>query len=581
MRLSRLAAGSILSTAFAFSCGSTSDDHVGSVERGGKGGVGESGAGGADEGLGGAVHTSGGNTNSGGVSGAETGSGGDTTASGGQSNEAGMGGNPPVVSAGAGAGGETSSEGGAPSISGNAGAAGAPELCATDGTVCSTGYGDGLCCAGACVAGNCCAASDCGANDGAGYVCSDNHCVNVAGSLSGLLWQLPCSGESSSTSCPTTANVNVSTNLGGAEGVTYDVKLHFRGVVEQKTYSGGCGDGSYWVTGGSYDGGDPYNIYRLTVSSPPQTFYLNSGTSNQTRVFALDFEQTILMNAGATITLFADAVDSQEIKNIDAQNNPVEVSGVSLAQPYDGQFIQMDVETVTPEPTTSTPVSGSAGSALSFHAAQFVTVPTATSLQPSSLTQEVWFNFSGASGGYNSLFGMPYQTGTADSYTIWFQDGVLHAGVQVSSPAGAAAVTWQAVNEWHHAALTFDETSKLETFYIDGLPVSCATVSTAPSYDAHPLVIGADYDNTLLNGYWNGKLDDVRLFSTARTASQVWADMHAHKLGPTAGLVGEWNFDEGAGQVVGDASGNGNDGVLGTTDAEEAADAEWVTSDAP
>ena len=28
------------------------------------------------------------------------------------------------------------------------------------------------------------------------------------------------------------------------------------------------------------------------------------------------------------------------------------------------------------------------------------------------------------------------------------------------------------------------------------------------------------------------------------------------------GLVGKWNFDEGAGSVVGDSSGNGNDGVI-------------------
>jgi len=415
-----------------------------------------------------------------------------------------------------------------------------------------------------------------------GEVCSDGTCENVAGALAGLLWKLPCSSEASSNVCNTIANTSVSTQLGGAPGITYDVKLHFRGVVEQKTYSGGCSDGSYWLTGGAPNG-DTYNVYRLTISSPPQTFYLNRGTSSIERAWALDFEQTLRIDAGATVTLFADAVDNQEIKNKDELGQPFAVPNVSLAQPYDGQFIQMDVESVEADAvgSHSSVGQGSAGSALSFSGAQLATVADAAAMHAASITQEAWFNFAAPSGVYSSLFGKTYGAGSQDSYTIWFQDAALHAGIGAASTSGVPAVPWTTYGEWHHAALTYDGATQIQALYVDGLPVSCLPAGGAVLYDSHALLIGADTDNGSTNGFFNGTLDELRLFSVARTPAQIWADMHTHRLDVQAGLVGQWTFDEGSGQTTADSSGNDLSAWLGTTDAVEASDPTWVASTVP
>lgn len=415
-----------------------------------------------------------------------------------------------------------------------------------------------------------------------GEICHEGSCQNVAGTLAGLLWELPCASDLGGNVCSTVPGTNVSTQLGGTAGITYDVKLHFRGVVEQKTYNGGCSDGSYWLTGGASNG-DGYNVYRLTISSPPQTFYLNRGSSNITRSWALDFTQTIRIDAGATVTLFADTVDNQEIENKDAQNQPISVSNVSVAQPYNGQFIQMDVESVEADPVGShdTVGGGSAGSALSFSGAQLATVTDAASLRVADVTQEGWFNFAAPSGVYSSLFGKPYGAASQDSYTIWFQGGALNAGVGASSPSGVPTVPWTTYNEWHHAALTYDAAAQVETLYVDGLPISCGVASGAVPYDDHPLLLGADMDNGAANGFFNGSLDELRLFSVARTPAQIWADMHTHQLGARTGLVAEWTFDEGSGQTTADSSGNSNSAVLGSTGAVEASDPTWVTSTVP
>jgi hypothetical protein len=49
---------------------------------------------------------------------------------------------------------------------------------------------------------------------------------------------------------------------------------------------------------------------------------------------------------GAVLTLSADPVDAGEVKNIDANLNPVSIDGTSVPQPYDGQFMLMDVTNI-------------------------------------------------------------------------------------------------------------------------------------------------------------------------------------------------------------------------------------------
>jgi hypothetical protein len=80
----------------------------------------------------------------------------------------------------------------------------------------------------------------------------------------------------------------------------------------------------------------------------------------------------------------------------------------------------------------------------------------------------------------------------------------------------------------------------------------------------------------VLSGFWNGALDEVRLFSTARTADEIWADLHTHELGATAGLIGEWTFDDASGQVAVESSGNALDATLGSSNAVEASAPVWI-----
>ena len=227
-----------------------------------------------------------------------------------------------------------------------------------DGTACVLASGGpGNLCNGVCVDTqtdpmNCGGCVSCQA----GAACVLGQCQDVVGSFQGLRWSIPCAGVLDPAECDASSPAPQSTTVQGTAGVTYAVTLRFRGVVEQKTYSGGA-DGGMAATGttasffveGATPAGDGYNVYSLTISAPAQTVYLNSGTSYIGHCWPIDYTVTLPMQSSASVSLSADTVDGIEITNLDANGNPIVVPAIPPAPAaYDGQFIQMDVTNVVP-----------------------------------------------------------------------------------------------------------------------------------------------------------------------------------------------------------------------------------------
>jgi hypothetical protein len=126
--------------------------------------------------------------------------------------------------------------------------------------------------------------------------------------------------------------------------MTYDVTIRLRGVVEQKTYTDYTSSDGMWIEGGTPDGGS-FNIFRLHVSSPDKTYYLNSGASGYDECFLIDIQRTIVMDNGAVLTLLADSGgDNLGTRNMDGDEEPIVVTGVApYPSAFNGQFVQIDV----------------------------------------------------------------------------------------------------------------------------------------------------------------------------------------------------------------------------------------------
>lgn len=113
------------------------------------------------------------------------------------------------------------------------------------------------------------------------------------------------------------------------------------------------------------------------------------------------------------------------------------------------------------------------------------------------------------------------------------------------------------LGSWQHVAAVFDGTKK--QLFINGV-LSAERDFTGPLVSTtFPVVIGgqATLDRTL-----EGGVDNVRLWSVARTAAEIAAHNLETLRGSEAGLLGDWRFNEAAGTVALDATPAGRNGIL-------------------
>jgi hypothetical protein len=136
-----------------------------------------------------------------------------------------------------------------------------------------------------------------------------------------------------------TDNFTVQKQFGGEKGKRYQVTLRFRGVVEPMMYKNGQQVGEYFYIGGEKNNAT-YNVYQITVSSPPSHYFLNRQDKVGHQIFTIDYSQTIEIDGGATITFHGDGQNGRLITNF----KKLVVDGIPPApKPYNGQFIQVDV----------------------------------------------------------------------------------------------------------------------------------------------------------------------------------------------------------------------------------------------
>lgn len=110
---------------------------------------------------------------------------------------------------------------------------------------------------------------------------------------------------------------------------------------------------------------------------------------------------------------------------------------------------------------------------------------------------------------------------------------------------------------WHHAAYTFDGTTN--QLYVDGALVASSTELPDKRTPTSCWLGTLDGARDL----FAGRMDDVHVFETARSAEQIAAEF-AGKFAPSdPGLVLNLTFDESAGDLVFDHSDRENDGQLG------------------
>jgi hypothetical protein len=209
-------------------------------------------------------------------------------------------------------------------------------------------------------------------------------------------------------------------------------------------------------------------------------------------------------------------------------------------------------------------VAGKRGKAVSFDGTNdAVEMPTSFSFGALPLTMSFWTYPTSASQAYFTSDG-----GFSDHgfYFSTYNGGGMYVGYYISNWSTALEnVASFTQNTWSHVVLTIDSTNG-SRLYVNGvLRNSNATPPTGTNTTNWRLGTQFNWAH-----YFQGKMDDVRMYNRALTAQQV-ADLYsagATTANPTIktvsrnGLVGYWNLDDGTSTIATDFSGNGKTGTL-------------------
>jgi concanavalin A-like lectin/glucanase superfamily protein len=168
---------------------------------------------------------------------------------------------------------------------------------------------------------------------------------------------------------------------------------------------------------------------------------------------------------------------------------------------------------------TTWTTSGKYGNALSFNGSSSrVTVPDSASLHlTTAMTLEAWV----------------YPTSTTARYRDVIYKGDDNYYLEATSPQSGAPVTGGTftselfgtsalpVNTWSYLAATYNRSTL--RLYVNGVQVASKSATAAMAVSSNPLQIGG---NTIYGSYYNGVIDEVRIYNRALTQAQIQNDMN-------------------------------------------------------
>lgn len=208
----------------------------------------------------------------------------------------------------------------------------------------------------------------------------------------------------------------------------------------------------------------------------------------------------------------------------------------------------------------------------------YVSVPDATSIKPTGgMTLSAWVypkSFSSC----NSTEGQRIAEKLANYWAFIKSDGTLRVGVHNGDYRDLDASGVLSLNTWQYITLTYDGST--EYVYVNSVQKGSLITSGSITTSTANLNIG-NYNGT--GCYFNGQIDDVRIYNYARTQQQIVQDMnggHPPPGSPVGSALGYWKFDEGYATVANNSGNQGSvlNGTLTSMSSPATSTSGWTQS---
>jgi hypothetical protein len=199
------------------------------------------------------------------------------------------------------------------------------------------------------------------------------------------------------------------------------------------------------------------------------------------------------------------------------------------------------------------------GLALQFDGvASQVQIPADPGLTPSQFTFEAWVNPQKQNCNTILSRGDGGNASTDYIFQVGYNGSTCGATMPVAVFVGGAWYTSAStvpLNAWTHVAVTYDGT--LLGFYINGALDAIRLQPGALYQSGLPLYIGRQGSACNCN-FFQGLIDEVRIWSIALTPPQVSATMSQALTGTEPNLLAYYRFDEGGGAIAVNSAGTGS-----------------------
>ena len=135
-----------------------------------------------------------------------------------------------------------------------------------------------------------------------------------------------------------------------------------------------------------------------------------------------------------------------------------------------------------------------------------------------AFTLTAWINTDAISPGYETVIGKT--NGIVDNY--WF--GIVSDEVVLEFLITGTRYTFSTTganllaDTWYHISASFDDVNDSVRLYIDGVETLSDTFLQTPVANTADVIIG---NSVYLNENWNGVLDDIRIYDSALSASEI------------------------------------------------------------